>query len=159
MSNKKYFNQPIEINNSGDLTVVSLSSSTSTEYLVAVDGNGKFIKTEIENVQEDFDLIDFIELTSINEDDVSLVIPAKYRITSIVIEEVSGSSAGNISIGTTTSGTDVVNSETVGANALVDCALGDTIFSKTTSNVLYISSSSWGSGGIDISIRIEKFTE
>lgn len=157
MSNKKYFNQPIEINNNGDLTVVSLSSSTATEYLIAVDSNGKLIKTEIENVQEDFDLINFVSLTNINYD-TSIQIPPKYMITSIVMEEVSGITQSEIYIGLSSATTEVVNYESVDANEIRRIPIGKSVFSSSSSTTLHIYSTSW-IGKLNIYIKLEKFME
>jgi len=135
----------------GDLT-------GTAEYLLGVDSDGKIIETEIEAIQEDFDLIDFIELTDISSN-TDTVIPAGYKITSFVFEETGGTSSVTIDVGTTSGGTDIINSRTVGSSSLVEGAIGTSIFSKTSSQQIYIESSSWSTAVVDISIRIEKFTE
>jgi len=81
---------------------------------------------------------------------LSTILPAGYKINTIIITETSSNAAGNISIGTASAGTQIVNAETVGASA----DLKATIISDYQSNVndtdLYVSSSAWGSGVITI---------
>ena len=80
---------------------------------------------------------------------------AKYKVTDIILEETSGNNAGNISIGTTSGGTEVVNSQTVNASEVIHAPLGTTFFSVSANQILYISSSSWGSGVIKATVSIQ----
>jgi len=130
----------------------------ATGNLPVFTADGEIIDSGIEANSQFFDYIDFIELSSINSD-TQTVIPAKYQITNIVFEEINSNDVGNISIGTVTGGTNIVNSEPVNANELKVAPIGDNIFSKTTNQVIYITSNNWGSGVLSVSIRIEKFTE
>jgi hypothetical protein len=122
--------------------------------------DGQLTDSGIEATQEYFDLIDFITLSATTED-TNTVIPANYRITSIVFEELSGNSAGDLYIGTTTGFTgDVVSGETVNSNELIDATLGtNLLYSTTESKILYVESTSWGSSSVNVYIRIEKFNE
>jgi hypothetical protein len=130
----------------------------ATDNLPKFDANGQLENSEIEAIGLDFDLIDFITLSNISAN-TDTVIPAGYRIMSLVCEETTGNAAGNISVGTITGGTNIVNSESLSANGLLDTALGTSIFSTTSSQQIFISSSSWGSAAVDFHIRLEKFIE
>lgn len=156
VDNGTYLSGGTNIDISG--TTINFTVSGSSGNLPKFDSSGGLVDSGIPAENEEFDLIDFITLTNVSND-TDTVIPANYRIVSIVFEEITGSSAGNISVATITGGTDIVNSESVGANSLVDATLVTTIFSTKTSQLIYIESSSWGSGVINIHIRLEKFTE
>jgi hypothetical protein len=126
--------------------------------LASFDSSSGITDSGISSETVVYDLTDFIEIsgTTANTD---TVIPAKFRIVSIVFNETSGNAAGNISVGITSGGTDIINAETVGASALIDGAIGTSIFSITSSQLIYITSSAWGSGVVDTYIRMEKFIE
>jgi len=87
---------------------------------------------------------------------LSTIISAGYKIDTIIIKETSGNAAGNISLGTVASGTQIVNAATVGANAVVDATLVDDFFSDTADTNIYISSSAWGSGIIQVYFTFKK---
>ncbi|MEE9465584.1 MAG: LamG-like jellyroll fold domain-containing protein [Candidatus Neomarinimicrobiota bacterium] len=86
------------------------------------------------------------------------VIPAGYRISSIIIQETAGNAiTGGLKIGSSAGGTDVVNGQAVGANALVDCALGSRLFSLTAAQSLYVEDvTAWNGASIDLYLEIEK---
>ncbi len=86
------------------------------------------------------------------------VLPAGYRIKSIVVEETAGNAiTGGLKIGTSAGGTQVVNGQAVGANALVDCAPGTVIFSISAAQTLYVEDvTSWNSASIDLWIQMER---
>ena len=53
--------------------------------------------------------------------------------------------------------TQVVNGQAVGANALVDCALGTVIFSTSAGQTLYVEDvTSWNSASLDLWIQLER---
>jgi len=128
------------------------------DNLTKFEAGGKVSDSGISSETVVFDLTDFIQIsgTTANTD---TVIPAKFRIVSIVFNETSGNAVGDISVGITSGGTDIINADTVGASALVDGAIGTSIFSTTSSQIIYITSSTWGSGVVDTYIRMEKFIE
>ena len=131
----------------------------ATGNLPVFTSSGEIEDSGIPAIQEDFDLIDFITLSAITSDS-DTVIPSGYRITSVAYEELSGNSAGIITISTTAGNSgDVVSGVTVGSNSLVDGPLQTTIFSTSSSTLIYIESSSWGSSLVNVHIRIEKFIE
>ena len=129
-----------------------------TGNIPMITADGTLEDSGIPAIQEDFDLIDFITIVDTSEDGL-FVIPAGFRIVSLVLEETSGNSTGNISVGTTSGGTDVISGETVGAGELVDTTILKSIFSTTVSTILYYESSDWGTGIVTFHIRLEKFIE
>jgi len=146
-----------------NLTDVSFTSITSGD-LLSYDGDlNKWVNITSEN----FDLIKFLVETNIDSDGSLVnIIPAKYKITSIVLEETSGYTAGNVSIGIISGGTasgtgatNVIYDTYVGANELVNCGIGTEIFSLTNDTTLYISSDAWGDSQINTHIKIEQWTE
>ncbi len=86
------------------------------------------------------------------------VVPAGYRLKSIVVQETAGFAIqGGLKIGTTAGGTDVVNGQTVGINALVDCTLGTRLFSLTAAQTLYVEDvTAWNSASIDLYLEMER---
>lgn len=107
--------------------------------------------------QEEFDLILNLNESNILADaQMAIYIPAGYKIKSIFVNETSSNAAGNISIGTAASGTQIVNAYTVGSDADEEMTLVADYFSRTADQDIYVSSSVWGSGVIDIIIRCVK---
>jgi len=107
--------------------------------------------------QEEFD--DSIRLIETNlqaNGQLNVYVPAGYRIVHIFVLETASAAAGNISIGTAASGTQVVNAYTVGSDADEEMTLVAGYFSATSDQDLYVSSSAWGSGVVDIMIKCEK---
>jgi hypothetical protein len=129
-----------------------------TGNLPMITANGTLEDSGIPAIQEDFDLIDFITIKDVDENS-NFVIQAGFRIVSLVLEETSGNTAGDISIGTFSGGTDVISGETVGASSLVDTTILKPIFSTTESIILYYESTNWGSSKVNFHIRLEKFIE
>lgn len=86
------------------------------------------------------------------------VVPAGYRIRGITVEETAGNAiTGGLKIGTSAGGAQVVNAQAVGANALVDCALGARLFSLTTAQTLYVEDvTAWNSASIDLYLEMER---
>lgn len=89
---------------------------------------------------------------------LSTIIPAGYKIDTITVTETAGNAAGNISIGTSALGTQVVNAFTVGASSDLDMTLvsGGEYQSRTTDTDLYVSSSAWGTGVITLYFTFKK---
>lgn len=85
--------------------------------------------------------------------------PLKYRITSIIAEETVSFNAGNISIGLSVSTNEIVNSETVNADDVIDLPLGQKFFSLVSDTDIYISSTAFGSGQITLYFKFEKVVE
>lgn len=87
---------------------------------------------------------------------LSIIIPAGYKIDAIVIRETSGNNAGNISIGITNGTDEIVSTEEILANADILAPIGQEYFSSVNDTNLYVSSSSWGTGVITIYVTIKK---
>lgn len=85
------------------------------------------------------------------------IIPAGYFISGIVLQETGGiSSAGNINIGTTALGTDVINSEPTSINGVSKPPIGTDFFSLNSTQSLYVSSNSWSGGVLTIYMSLNK---
>ncbi len=84
------------------------------------------------------------------------IAPAGYRIKSIYWKETAGGSA-TVNIGTTASGTDVVNGLSVTANGEGLATISKDFFSSSSDQTLYISSADWsGVPSIDLIFVFEK---
>jgi hypothetical protein len=81
---------------------------------------------------------------------LSIILPAGYKIDTIILLETSSNAAGNISVGSTSLGTDIVSAVTVGADADLLATLATVYFSSVNDTDLFISSSAWGSGIVQI---------
>lgn len=109
---------------------------------------------------EDFDLILYSTQVNISYDtQLNFDVPAGYKITSCIIEEIAGYDAGDISIGISVSGYSVVYYTTVEANDTVDCLISKEFFSSVNDTELYIMSNLWGSGVVNIYVKFEKAIE
>ncbi|MFB0517030.1 MAG: hypothetical protein ACETWG_10585 [Candidatus Neomarinimicrobiota bacterium] len=87
------------------------------------------------------------------------VIPAGYRIKSMVAE-VSGASSGMIlNVGTTAGGSDVVNGQDISANGLFDLTVAKSIFSLSAAQNLYVNDdggTAWSGVSVDLYIEMER---
>lgn len=105
----------------------------------------------------DFD--DILYRTAVNiSSDQQLVfsLNAGYGITSIIIEEIGSSDAGDVYVGSTSGGSDIVSFTTLEANDTVKCLISKDFFSLYNDTPLYIGSTTWGSGILNIYVRLEK---
>ena len=80
-------------------------------------------------------------------------VPSGGLLTKVIIRETSGNAAGNIRIGTTDGGEQVVREIAVGASKtlIVDC---DWEMDWSTAKHLFINSDGWGSGEVTVSLII-----
>jgi len=87
------------------------------------------------------------------------VIPAGYRIKSMVAE-VSGAGAGmRLNIGTSAGGTDVVNNQDISSNGLFDLTVAKNIFSLSSPQSLYVNDDGgtvWSGVSVDLYIDLER---
>ena len=85
-------------------------------------------------------------------------VPATYICGKIIIDETSGNNSGNIRVGTTNGGEQIVSDVTVNANDthIIECNWDIDWASATT---LYINSDSWGSGEIKVYLLINDITQ
>jgi len=105
------------------------------------------------------DILRSVEANISTDKILSTYLPAGYQIDTIIIIETSGNAAGDITISSTSGGTDIVNAQTVGASADVKAVLVNTngvYFSSVNDTDMYVSSSSWGSGVVSIYFTMEK---
>jgi hypothetical protein len=79
-------------------------------------------------------------------------IPAGAYIQKIILNNVTGNAAGNITIGSTSGGSDVVASVALGANGLLDTTLAKSVFSASVLTQLFITSSAWGSANVSVTV-------
>lgn len=84
--------------------------------------------------------------------DTTLDIPEGHIIERIVLRETNGNSAGFISLGTTSGGAQIVTAQTVSANDTVQAALVNPTIAAGSTQSVFISSSSWGSGVVTLMI-------
>jgi len=149
-----------------------LSEDFSTDRFQTYSGksdlkltDGKVWVGDLNDVPEEVDVVSVFDIltatatedgqlsfTNIDSNSVS-VLGAGYVIENIILK--SADDVGDISIGTTSSGTDVVDGETVNDNEVL-ATLGKTFFSTTTTQKLYVSSTAWGSGTLTLKIFIKK---
>jgi hypothetical protein len=79
-------------------------------------------------------------------------LPAGAYIQKIVWQNVTANAAGSLSIGSTSGGTDVVGSTACGANCLTDATLAKTLFSASSTQPLYVTSSGWNSANVNVTV-------
>jgi len=137
-----------------ELTLKSLNDFDATGLIA-----GSFIIRNLSNTGfisiqgVPFDLIKNSTESNISSDRMLLTyIPAGYAIEEIIIVNETANAAGNISIGSTESGTNIINALTVGANADIRTTIVTNYFSSVNDTYMYISSSDWGTESAFISI-------
>jgi hypothetical protein len=94
-------------------------------------------------------------LALIGIDTVGSNLKATFAIDEILLINTTANSV-TVNVGSTALGTDIVNAVVVGANATVLCGLGTRYFSSTVNQDLYISSGSWNSANLTISVTVKK---
>jgi len=82
-------------------------------------------------------------------------VKATFAIDEVLLINTTANSV-TVNVGSTALGTDVVNAVVVGANATVLCSLGTRYFSSVADQLLYISSGSWNSANLTVSVTIKK---
>ena len=87
---------------------------------------------------------------------LSTYLLAGYRFDTILIQEKSGNAAGNISLGSTSGGTDIISGSTITANADTIVNVITPYFSSVNDTNIYISSSSWGSGVVQLNFTVKR---
>ena len=91
--------------------------------------------------------------------DQTFTLPTGYHVSSIVAEETSNNAlTGDLDVGIGVLGQEIVNSEAVGALAIVDCTLVSTgvVQSLSADTTITVSSSDWGSAVIDIWVIMKR---
>jgi hypothetical protein len=95
------------------------------------------------------------QLALIGIDGVASNLKATFMIDEILVINTTANSV-DVSVGSTAGGTDIANAITIGANATVVLTLGTRYFSSTLGQNLFISSGSWNSANVTISVTVKK---
>ena len=133
-----------------------------------IQGNNKAIVTDESGNEQEVDLISFLDLLSasgvtadglLNTTDLGGTargVLGSWKITDIVIENTTANQV-HINIGTTEGGNDIVSNFAVDANFFGnDIPMLKSVFSKTTEQALYISSSNWNGASLNIKFSVKK---
>lgn len=132
----------------GDESNVNISGATEGNIVSYDSTNSEWITQE--QVEDDRTI--YLSQGNISADgQLYLYLPAGYGISSILITEINNSGT-TISLGTTASGTTILNNVSISGGTDNPCPLGTRFFSLTNDSQLYISSPDWN--GSDISIYI-----
>lgn len=146
------------------LNIDTFLNQRDVEYIAPVNGDipvyystsGNDYKI-INQPTKDFDYIIYRYAVNISSDQqLNFNIPSEYKITSIIISEISGNDAGEIYIGSINGGNDVLYNTTINANDTIDCLISKSFFSLIDDTNLFISSTLWGDAIINIRIKLEK---
>lgn len=78
------------------------------------------------------------------------IVPKGYMIQFVIMKEVGNNAAGNIGVGTTLTGTDIIAPTTMNANAEVKAVISKDYFSSLVDTNLYLNSSLWGNGEVSL---------
>jgi hypothetical protein len=95
------------------------------------------------------------QLALIGIDGVASNLKATFIIDEILVINTTANSVV-VSVGSTAGGVDIANAITIGANATVVLTLGTRFFSTTSGQNLFISSGSWNSANVTISVTVKK---
>src|ERR1700682_186460 len=77
-------------------------------------------------------------------------IPPGAYLQQIVFANSTANSAGNLTFGTTSGGSDIVAAVACGANCLAALTLLKTVLSTTAPQQIYVTSSAWGSASLNV---------
>lgn len=131
---------------------------TNDHYLRYETTTQKWINTTIESGVSSTEVVYYKQLNISSNTILIFKLLKNYKIQDIIIKEVGGYDAGNITIESSSGVSDIVNLETVSANSLVDCLISKRLFSLISDTNLYIRSNNWGSGVVDVYITIRKIS-
>lgn len=95
-----------------------------------------------------------VEVPDIDSDSLITTIPAGYMLEFLVLHETTGADV-TIDIGTTAGDDDLISSLTVSGSGFSTQSLGS-VFSLTSTQQIYISSSAWGTSSLDIFALLRK---
>jgi hypothetical protein len=79
-------------------------------------------------------------------------LPAGAYIQKVIWQNVTANAAGNLSLGSTSGGADIVAANACAANCLTDNTIAKTVLSSTSPTLLYITSSAWGSANVNVTV-------
>jgi hypothetical protein len=133
-----------------------------------IQGNNKVLVTDESGVEQEVDLIRFLDLltatgitangvlNTLDLDGTARGVLGSWKITDIVIENTTANQV-HINIGTIPGGNDVVSNFQVSANFFGnEIPVLKSVFSKTVEQALHISSSDWNSAELVIKISVKK---
>ena len=89
----------------------------------------------------------------------SNIVPAGYRLDSIIFEETAGNAAGNVQIGTTEWTANVVMAFALSGSDLSSVLPILDIFSTAAPQSLSVSSSAWGTSSVDVYFLMRRIKE
>jgi hypothetical protein len=142
----------------GDATQILLKLAANLDVDMTGVINGDIIsynsttqKYEPQNIVAYDDILRNSELNISSNTLLSTIIPQGYKLTQVWYEETSNNAAGNVSLGTSSLGNNIVNAQTIGANAEGEAVLvAGNLGSLTQDTSIYVSSSAWGSGVVTL---------
>jgi hypothetical protein len=79
-------------------------------------------------------------------------LPAGAYIQKVIWNNITANAAGNVALGSTAAGVDIVAAVACGANCLSDTTIAKSTFSTSAPTPLNLSSSAWGSANLTVTI-------
>ncbi len=79
-------------------------------------------------------------------------LPAGAYIQKVIWNNTTANAAGNVALGSTASGVDIVAAVACGANCLSDTTIAKTTFSTSAATSLNLSSTAWGSANLTVTV-------
>lgn len=79
-------------------------------------------------------------------------LPSGGYIKRVVVNNVTTNAAGNVALGSTSGGVDIVAAVACGSSCLLDATIAKPLFSATAPTLLNISSTAWNSANVNITV-------
>lgn len=79
-------------------------------------------------------------------------LPAGAYIQKVIWNNITANAAGNVALGSTAAGVDIVAAVACAANCISDTAIAKSTFSATAATPLNLSSSAWGSANLNVTV-------
>jgi hypothetical protein len=79
-------------------------------------------------------------------------LPAGAYLQKVIWNNTTSNAAGNVALGSTSGGVDIVAAVACAANCLSDTTIAKTIFSTTAATPLNLSSTAWGSANLTVTV-------
>lgn len=143
----------------GFLSIRKLISAPNKALLS--DVNGDVQEVDVINLNETENFIKAVnvtangELNTLDSFNVARGVLGGFKNTHTIIENKTAN-AVTISLGTNSGLTDIAQNVNIPANDFVDVPIGKAVYSKTTEQIIWISSNNWNSANLDISISTQK---
>ncbi len=148
--------------------IIRFNANGEGEAQKLISGNNKVLVTNNSGVEEEVDLVSFLDLLTatgvtangvLNTTDLGGTargVLGSWKITDLVIKNTTANLV-HINLGTTPGGSDILNNFSVGANAFIDdIVLLKSLFSETVEQSIYVSSSNWNSANLIIKFSVKK---